>query len=85
MTLIHGDVKSPNLFYKKKDYGYEPYFIDWQYICIGKGVQDLVFFMIESFEVSKLKILKDLFLNYYYPSTRLQPCLKYDEQFADRN
>ena len=67
LTLIHGDVKSPNLFYKHiKENKYEPYFIDWQYICIGKGVQDLLFFMIESFEVSKLKILKDLFLHYYY-------------------
>lgn len=67
LTLIHGDVKSPNLFYKKiNEFEYEPYFIDWQYICIGKGVQDLIFFMIESFEVSKLKLLKDLFLNFYY-------------------
>ena len=67
LTLIHGDVKSPNLFYKYiKENEYQPFFIDWQYICIGKGVQDLIFFMIESFEVSKLKILKDLFLNYYY-------------------
>jgi len=67
LTLIHGDIKSPNLFYKKinKDQ-YEPYFIDWQYICIGKGVQDLVFFIIESFDVNKFIYLKDLFLNYYY-------------------
>ena len=67
LTLIHGDVKSPNLFYKKtEDDNYEPYFIDWQYICNGKGVQDLVFFMIESFDIEKLKIIKDLFLNYYF-------------------
>lgn len=67
LTLIHGDIKSPNLFYKKMNtHQYEPYFIDWQYICIGKGVQDLVFFIIESFDVNKFIYLKDLFLNYYY-------------------
>ena len=35
LTLCHGDVKSPNIFFK----GSEPYFIDWQYIVAGKGVQ----------------------------------------------
>ena len=44
----------------------EPYFIDWQYIILGKGVQDLVFFMIESFETDKMKIYKNLFKEYYY-------------------
>ena len=43
LTLCHGDVKSANIFYQQIDNGYEPYFIDWQYICEGKGVQDLVF------------------------------------------
>jgi hypothetical protein len=51
LTLCHGDVKSPNLFYEPMaNGGYEPWFIDWQYICRGKGVQDLVFFLIESFD-----------------------------------
>jgi HAD superfamily hydrolase (TIGR01509 family) len=74
LTLCHGDVKSANIFYKKLDSNnsnsnkddYEPYFIDWQYIIMGKGVQDLVFFMIESFEIETMKLYKTLFKEYYY-------------------
>ena len=67
LTFCHGDVKSANIFYKPLDNGnYEPYFIDWQYICLGKGVQDLVFFMIESFEINKINIYKNIFKEYYY-------------------
>ena len=66
LTLCHGDVKSTNLFYKPIDNNYEPYFIDWQYICIGKGVQDLVFFMIESFEIDTINKYKNIFKDYYY-------------------
>ncbi len=62
LTLCHGDIKSPNIFYK----GDVPYFIDWQYIINGKGVQDLIFFMIESFNQEKIKYLYPLFKNYYY-------------------
>ena len=44
LTFCHGDIKSPNIFYKiSENKKYEPYFIDWQYISYGKGVQDLVF------------------------------------------
>jgi hypothetical protein len=64
LTLIHGDVKSPNIFYLQPNN--EPYFIDWQYIANGKGVQDLVFFMIESFESNKIDIYGNLFKEYYY-------------------
>jgi beta-phosphoglucomutase-like phosphatase (HAD superfamily) len=64
LTLCHGDIKSPNTFYKGKDK--IPYFIDWQYISHGKGVQDLVFFMIESFTPDKIKLLYPIFKHYYY-------------------
>lgn len=68
LTFCHGDVKSANIFYKfiKSSNTYEPYFIDWQYIIHGKGVQDLVFFMIESFGSDKMKLYKTLFKEYYY-------------------
>jgi len=67
LTLCHGDVKSANIFYKEVDKDiYEPYFIDWQYICEGKGVQDLVFFMIESFEIDTINKYKNIFKDYYY-------------------
>lgn len=67
LTLCHGDVKSANLFYKRVHNGtYEPYFIDWQYICQGKGVQDLVFFMIESFNCETIDRYHNIFKKYYY-------------------
>ncbi len=66
LTLCHGDVKSPNIFYKKEKNKVIPYFIDWQYITCGKGVQDLVFFMIESFDIEQIKLYYPIFKNYYY-------------------
>lgn len=63
LTLCHGDVKSGNIFYKD---GYMPYFIDWQYIANGKGVQDIVFFMIESFSIDTIEKYGDIFKQYYY-------------------
>ena len=63
LTLCHGDVKSPNIFYDDQN---NPYFIDWQYIILGKGVQDLVFFMIESFEPQTINKYFKLFTEYYY-------------------
>lgn len=63
-TLLHGDVKSPNIFYGRKN-GDEPYF-DWQHCGIGKGVQDLAFFIIESFDILHMKLLFPIFKNYYY-------------------
>ena len=52
LTFIHGDIKSPNIFYDIEN-GYEPYFIDWQHCAIGKGCQDLIFFIIESFDIER--------------------------------
>jgi HAD superfamily hydrolase (TIGR01509 family) len=69
LTLCHGDIKSANIFYRKEtgqDGMYEPYFIDWQYIAYGKGVQDLVFFIIESFDKNTAHRYTSLFKNYYY-------------------
>jgi thiamine kinase-like enzyme len=69
LTLCHGDVKSPNIFYKQNRNemgGYEPYFIDWQYINYGKGLQDVIFFIIESFSPEKTSDIYKLFCEYYY-------------------
>jgi hypothetical protein len=65
LTFIHGDIKSPNIFYDTNN-SYEPYFIDWQYIANGKGVQDLIFFLIESFDIENIKLMYPIFKNYYY-------------------
>ncbi len=65
LTFIHGDIKSPNIFYDIKN-DHEPYFIDWQHCAIGKGVQDLIFFIIESFEITNIKLIFYLAKYYYY-------------------
>ena len=65
LTLIHGDVKSPNIFYDLSN-NFKPTFLDWQYIAIGKGVQDMIFFLIESFDLNNIKLLYPIFKNYYY-------------------
>ena len=64
LTLCHGDIKSGNIFF----YGKEriPIFCDWQYVSIGKGVQDLVFFSIESFDIPYLKKHQMEWIEYYY-------------------
>ena len=83
LTFCHGDVKSANIFYKKlAGRSYEPYFIDWQYISLGKGVQDLVFFMIESFDIEHMRIYKSLFKDYYYVKM-LEAGIKYDRSDYD--
>lgn len=69
LTFIHGDIKSPNLFYDESREN-EPYFLDWQHCAIGKGTQDLIFFLIESFDIKNLKIYYQLFKYYYYQKLR---------------
>lgn len=71
LTLCHGDLKSPNIFCKiinekNNDIVYEPYLIDWQYICEGKGIQDIIFFMIESFDSEIIKNYYNIIIDYYY-------------------
>lgn len=63
LTLVHGDIKSANIFY---DINKDPYFLDWQHCVHGKGTQDLIFFIIESFEAKHIYILFDLFKGFYY-------------------
>ena len=65
LTFIHGDIKSPNIFYDEEN-DCEPYFIDWQHCAIGKGVQDLIFFIIESFDIDNIEILFHIAKYYYY-------------------
>ena len=64
LTFCHGDVKSANIFYNLNTE--TPYFCDWQYISKGKGTQDLVFFIIESFPPSFIKQHKKQLLEYYF-------------------
>lgn len=52
LCVIHGDVKAGNLFWD----GEKPVFIDWQYVGYGKGVQDVIFFLIESCELKDFEM-----------------------------
>ena len=63
LTFIHGDIKSPNMFY---DADNMPIFIDWQHCAIGKGVQDLAFFILESFDIERVCDVLDLLKPHYY-------------------
>jgi beta-phosphoglucomutase-like phosphatase (HAD superfamily)/thiamine kinase-like enzyme len=66
LTLCHGDVKYGNILFQPQGNCYEPYFIDWQYVSIGKGIQDVIFFMIESYDRNILKLYKNILIQYYY-------------------
>jgi HAD superfamily hydrolase (TIGR01509 family) len=65
LTFIHGDIKSPNIFYDVGN-NFEPCFIDWQHCAIGKGVQDVIFFILESFHIENMKTIYNIVKYYYY-------------------
>jgi len=74
LSLCHGDLKSPNIFYHRYK---EPYFLDWQYINLSKGVTDVVFLLCESIDFDKITC--DLVLNYYYTLIKSEnPLYDYD-------
>lgn len=76
LTLVHGDIKSPNIFYDL-DNNFEPYFLDWQHCMCGKGTQDLIFFIIESFDIDQLDVIYNLFTSYYYKKIQEYGILNY--------
>jgi hypothetical protein len=41
-------------------------FIDWQHCAIGKGTQDLAFFILESFDLANISGVFQLAKQYYY-------------------
>ncbi len=61
MSFCHGDFKSPNIFYKNNTI---PFFLDWQYIHLNKGISDIVFLLVESINFDKK--ISDLVLVFYY-------------------
>ena len=64
LNFCHGDLKSPNIFYKQTSDQIIPIFLDWQYIHLNKGISDIVFLLVEStdFDVDIIDIL----IKYYY-------------------
>ncbi|CEG01922.1 Aminoglycoside phosphotransferase [Ostreococcus tauri] len=65
-TLLHGDLKFPNLFWDYGVNGGEPIFIDWQYAGPGQGVEDIVFLLVESCEISSFESLAEPLISAYY-------------------
>ena len=65
-TLLHGDLKFPNLFWDYSVKGGEPIFIDWQYAGPGQGIEDIIFLLVESCEIANFKLLGDSLINAYY-------------------
>ena len=61
LSFCHGDLKSPNIFYYNH---IQPYFLDWQYIQLNKGISDITFLLIESIEFDLVNV--ELVLGYYY-------------------
>jgi len=65
LNFCHGDLKSPNIFYKvNSQKTVTPIFLDWQYIHLNKGVSDIVFLLVESTNFNEDCI--NLVLKYYY-------------------
>jgi HAD superfamily hydrolase (TIGR01549 family) len=64
LNFCHGDLKSPNIFYKENSEQISPIFLDWQYIHLNKGVSDIVFLLVESTDFNENLI--DIIIKYYY-------------------
>jgi len=65
LNFCHGDLKSPNIFYKNHtSISTTPVFLDWQYIHLNKGVSDIAFLLTESTDFNET--VNDIVLSYYY-------------------
>ena len=61
LSFCHGDLKSPNIFYYNHNI---PYFLDWQYIQLNKGISDIAFLLVESIDFEIMNV--ELVLGYYF-------------------
>ena len=65
LNFCHGDLKSPNIFYKEgSEKIITPIFLDWQYIHLNKGISDITFLLVESTDFNEDLI--DIIIKYYY-------------------
>ena len=65
LNFCHGDLKSPNIYYKEEfNTTITPIFLDWQYIHLNKGISDIVFLLVESTNYNEELI--DIIIKYYY-------------------
>lgn len=73
-TLIHGDIKSPNIFYDNDD----PIFIDWQHCACGIGSQDFVFFLVESFNQDFINNHGNTLVDHYVSLLKITENIEHD-------
>mmetsp|Transcript_13447 Transcript_13447/g.54295 ORF Transcript_13447/g.54295 Transcript_13447/m.54295 type:complete len:157 (+) Transcript_13447:2319-2789(+) len=59
VTLLHGNLKFPNLFWDTSANGGEPIFIDWQYAGPGQGIEDIVFLLVESCGIANFQLFAE--------------------------
>lgn len=78
LSFCHGDLKSPNIFYEDNK---TPYFLDWQYIHLGKGISDIAFLLVESINFDKRVV--ELVINYYYKLTEQITSYSYEQFMKD--
>lgn len=69
LSFCHGDLKSPNIFYKNTNNVITPIFLDWQYIHLNKGISDIVFLLVESLEFDNNIV--DIVLKYYLYKSKI--------------
>ena len=81
-TLLHGDLKFPNLFWDNNVSGGEPIFIDWQYARPGQGIEDIVFLIIESCDISQIDNFANILVDSYYEARQREDdvCTPNDER-----
>ena len=68
LNFCHGDLKSPNIFYKKTNKTVAPVFLDWQYIHLNKGISDIAFLLVESTDFNEEFV--DIIIKYYFYKSR---------------
>ena len=61
--------------------GNTPAFIDWQYTAVGKGCQDILFFLVEGYSVEESRRLEPVVMAHYHSS--LVHCGVRDYSFED--
>ena len=75
LNFCHGDLKSPNIFYKEEsNKKIIPIFLDWQYIHLNKGISDIVFLLVESTDFNEEII--DIIIKYYYKKSIMYENIK---------
>jgi len=74
LSFCHGDLKSPNIFYKNNNI---PILLDWQYIQLNKGISDIIFLLIESIDFDEMTV--NIVINYYYKLQKEKHNISYEE------